>query len=592
MHLPFSLLSAPLSAIGFSDFWCQFQMSYVTYEACKTHTIIPSTYPQIPPLHEQGTYIGDSFMKKTLVILLALVGLVGCGPSSPETTVALTEEIIEREPTATATSVPTTTPSPTPTLSPEAQRQEEFTAAADDVCKDAFIIDAEHTWDRTLGLPAVALQNIEYEGDAWELSDLIPAPDDLEAAQTIVCIKQTRINKGNYVPIGGTAYQIQWDIWLVSWPEGALIGSRTFLGGSPPQTKTGPGDRYGMMPTSSSLDWIEPALSEPLADLDIFGYSLAYIPDRGSLLTNYRMTVYEVDAVTGEQLGTSEFSDPSTSNVTYSPDGRLAAAWLCTQVDEGRCTSGEVEVISLLSGEKVFTLRGAPEYPYVLSLAFSPDSRTLITGHSGTIDGTTREQIWRWDMSYGQGIVLLEGEVGSVNELRISPNGETFLANINAGLRLLDVQSGAQVSSVPRQGNWPSFEFSPDGSMLAVGYCLSIEGQQCAQGGVMLWDLEAEAEIASWLSGESNIYSIAFSPEGSSLATASCSQRRLMLTNESEPIQICTAADIDIWSTTDGARLQTLTGHTDGIPSMAFSLDGTQLFSIGYGGLIRLWNID
>jgi WD40 repeat protein len=296
--------------------------------------------------------------------------------------------------------------------------------------------------------------------------------------------------------------------------------------------------------------------------------------------------------VTGEQLGTFEFSDTGAWEVAYSLDGRLAAASFCTQVEDGNCTAGEIEVRFVESGERVYALRGDPEYPYILSLAFSPDGRTLLTGHSGDIERTTREQIWRWNMSNGGGRVLLEGEVGHVYELRVSPNGETFAANINVGIRLLDVRSGEQLSVIGIEGNWPSFEFSPDGSMVAVGYCEETDGPVCALGGIMLWDLAAEQEIAAWIAGVSLIRSMAFSPDGTILASGACSQRRLAFSSQGEPIQACTAADITLWSTIDGALIQTFGGHTSDITGLAFSPDGTRLFSASFDGAIRLWQLE
>jgi hypothetical protein len=535
-------------------------------------------------------------MKKASLALLALITLVGCGAPTPEATVIITEIVSTKAPAVeqvrevTAISVPTDKPSPSPTVPTGPQLPTAFMDTARDYCDNAFIPDPAHTWDSKIQSPAVTLINIEYEQGMWAPSEFIPIPEQIDKTQTLICILQTRLNKGTYIPIGGTAFQLQWDIWLVSWPEGALLGSKTIMGGDPPQTKTGTGSRYGKSPADEALAWVEAALSEPLASLDVSLYSLAYIPETETLLTNTRGSFYALDAE-GEQQSSFEVSDPGAYRMVFSPDGRLTAAAICTQIEEGTCIAAELEVRAVETGERIFTLRGDPEYNWILSLAFSPDSRTLISGHSGNIERTTREQIWRWDMQTGRGTVLVEGEVGHVYALRIAPDGNTFAANLNVGVRLYDLQTGEQVSVTERKGNWPFFEFSPDGNTLAVAYCEATEGPRCALGGIMLWDLTAETEIASWPSGESSIQSMAFSPDGATLASAACSQTRLLITEDGEPIQPCTAVDISLWSTVDSALLGTFDAHLAGVPGLAFSPDGTHLYSASYDGTIRVWEL-
>ncbi len=51
---------------------------------------------------------------------------------------------------------------------------------------------------------------------------------------SIICIRQSRISKGFYTT-GGTGYQLEWDVWLVKWPEGTLLGNRKFTEGTRPR---------------------------------------------------------------------------------------------------------------------------------------------------------------------------------------------------------------------------------------------------------------------------------------------------------------------------------------------------------------------
>jgi WD40 repeat protein len=51
------------------------------------------------------------------------------------------------------------------------------------------------------------------------------------------------------------------------------------------------------------------------------------------------------------------------------------------------------------------------------------------------------------------------------------------------------------------------------------------------------------------------------------------------------------AGNVYIWHRTSGSKLTTLQGHTQGITALAWSDDGTLLFSASYDGSTRIWDI-
>jgi WD40 repeat protein len=69
-----------------------------------------------------------------------------------------------------------------------------------------------------------------------------------------------------------------------------------------------------------------------------------------------------------------------------------------------------------------------------------------------------------------------------------------------------------------------------------------------------------------------NVTAVAFSPDGSLLASASMDQT------------------IKIWKTSDATLQHTFTGHTNGVTSVAFSPDGSKIVSGCMDGTVKVWN--
>ncbi|MEH2421798.1 MAG: serine/threonine-protein kinase [Nostoc sp.] len=112
-----------------------------------------------------------------------------------------------------------------------------------------------------------------------------------------------------------------------------------------------------------------------------------------------------------------------------------------------------------------------------------------------------------------------------------------------------------------------SVAFSPDGKTLASG----SDDQT-----IKLWNLASGQEIHT-LEGHSNwIWTVAFSPDGKTLASGSADKT------------------IKLWNLETGKLIRTLQGHSDGVSSVAFSPDGKTLASGGASKdmKIKLWNLE
>ena len=281
--------------------------------------------------------------------------------------------------------------------------------------------------------------------------------------------------------------------------------------------------------------------------------TVAFSPDGKTLASGARdATVKLWNVETGENITTLARNAIGVESVAFSPNGKMLAAGT-----EG----GPVKLWDIENGQNLATFRG--EAPRVFSVAFSSDGKTIASGGS---DNTIK----LWDVETKQNIATLTGHEDIIFSVAFSPDGRILASGSQDDtVKLWHVETGQNLHTFKHRERVFSVAFSPDGKVVAGG----------AWRGIKLWNIETGEEVS--LKGGTIIRSgsIAFSPDGATLASASVDRFG------------GTPGAVTLWDIETGKDLATLHGHTERIPAVAFSADGTTIASGLRDGTVKLWNV-
>jgi WD40 repeat protein len=215
----------------------------------------------------------------------------------------------------------------------------------------------------------------------------------------------------------------------------------------------------------------------------------------------------------------------------------------------------------------------------VTFLAFSPDGKTLASAsHDKTIK--------LWDVPGGQEKATLGGHTAWVECVVFSPDGKTLAsAGFDKTVKLWDVETAKEKSTLqahPREVT--AVAFSPDGKTLASCCQGADEPKGPVPGQVKLWEVATGQERGSMSGHPFDVWDVAFSPDGKTLASAGGKSEEKIGKMKSQ-------GEIILWDVPPGKARATLKGHAKPVTAIAFTADGKTLVSASEDNTAKVWDV-
>ncbi len=299
-------------------------------------------------------------------------------------------------------------------------------------------------------------------------------------------------------------------------------------------------------------------------------FSLAFSPDGKTLAGGYWSEGEKVILwdITDLSSPSSCFNLPGGSyTISVSPQGKIYATGA-----DGK-TAKLWNIGNNATPVATFTLP-YEEIPFaeqklqVSTTAFAHKSNLLACGDS-------EGRLYVWNVQRQNTQYTFKAHSEWINFIAFSPDEKKIVSMTRYGpvSQLWDVESGEPIEALPKRNY--AFAFSPCSTLIALG--------QINPSRILLWDISQRETLMSipQRKDSSHPYALAFSPCGRYLASGAWWLRGF-------GIKKC---PVRLWNVKSGENIATFRGHCSDVQCLAFSPDGTILASGSYDGTILLWDL-
>ncbi len=298
--------------------------------------------------------------------------------------------------------------------------------------------------------------------------------------------------------------------------------------------------------------------------------AMALSPDGRRLVTAGCDGVLRLwDSTNGDALARFEGHRDQVNTVAFSPDGQ----WIAS--------GGRDKTLRLWDARTGSPRILQKDAQYIHCVRFSPDGKLLVAaGQSRTLTF--------WDVASGALIRTTPAQEKEISCVAWSPDGRHVvcgeLLNPFIGrcrIRVLDAATGESIKELAGPpGAVLSVAYSPDGRLIAAGGGMAPGGRD-ALGTLKLFDAGTGEERLSLRGHEGFVDALAFSPDGKLLATAGFPRTPAFGMEADRTLKV--------WDVATGTEQTTYSAHSGGGRAVAWSTDGTRIFSAGMDGRCKVW---